>query len=468
MTMKNILVATLLLLLATSSFAGAHLIIRNTNLPGVGFNDPTPATPIAGNAGTTIGQQRLNVFQRAADIWGALLDSKVDILVDSSFSSLDCSATSGILGQASAVKNFRNFDNAPQQNVWYPAALANAIAGRDLDTTTFDIQAEFNSDLDTPSCLGGRGWYYGFDTDHGTKEDLLPVVLHELGHGLGFAGVTNGTTGAMTSNIPSVFEQNMLDKTSGLHWSQMTNGQRLISSTNDQNVVWDGASTTAAAIKFLGGTPTLRISAPASLIKAYQINTAQFGPKVTVAGVNGTVAATAPIDGCTAITNGGAITGRIALIDRGTCNFTVKVKNAQLAGATAVIIADNVPSSIPPLGGDDATITIPTIGVSQTDGATIRAALASNVTALLFADASILAGADTAGHAKLYVPPTFAGGSSMYHFDVSASPNLLMEPNISSDLSSNSVDLTLNELIDIGWKVAIPAQGGRFAGRRGH
>ena len=466
--MKRLLIAipALLFSVTTSVFAGAHLIILNTNTAGVGFNDTTAATPVGGNTGTTLGQQRLNVFQRAADIWGALIDSKVDILVDASFASLDCGATTAVLGQANATKIFRNFDNAPQQNVWYPVALANAIAGRDLNSGAADIHAQFSSAIDTPSCFGGVGWYYGFDGNHGAKEDLIVVLLHELGHGLGFAGVTNGTTGVMSSNFPSVFEQHMLDATAGLHWNQMTNGQRVISSTNDQKVVWDGTSTTAAALKYLGGTPTLQISAPASLVKPYQINTAQFGPRITVAGVNGTVAAAVPNDGCTALTNAGAITGRIALIDRGptgaACNFTVKVKNAQLAGAIAVIIADNVADSIPGLGGNDSTITIPTVGISLTDGAAIRAALSSNVTALIFADSTLLAGADTAGHPKLYVPLTFADGSSMYHFDVSASPNLLMEPNISSDLSANSVDLTINELIDIGGGEQPPTRAAGF------
>ncbi len=470
--------AASLLLAATQTFAGAHIIIRNTNAAGVGFNDTTPVAPLPGNSGTTIGQQRLIVFQRAAAIWGSLLESKVDILVDASFANLTCDSSSAVLGQASASTIFRNFDGAPQQNVWYPAALADAISGKDLvnptkpitdPTSKAHITAQFSSSVDLPTCLSGSlAWYYGLDGNHGAKEDFLVVLLHELGHGLGFIGVTNGTTGAMSSNFPSVFEQHMFDSTAGLHWNQMTNAQRVTSSTNDQKVVWDGTSTTAAALKFLGGTPTLRISAPASLAKTYQINTAGFGPKVTVAGVNGTVAATQPIDGCAAITSGGLISGRIALIDRGTCNFTVKVKNAQLAGATAVIIADNVPASIPPLGGTDDTISIPTIGVSQTDGAAIRAALGSNVTALIFADSSLLAGADTSGHPKLYVPTTFADGSSMYHFDVSASPNLLMEPNISSDLPSNSVDLTLNEMLDIGWTLATQTPNGRIAGRRGH
>jgi len=469
MTLKSVVTALLLLLLANGSFAKAHLIIQNTNAAAVGFNDSTPATPVAGNAGTTIGQQRLIVFQRAADIWGTLLDSKVDIIVDASFSNLDCNSTSGVLGQAFAMGLVRNFDNAPQQNVSYPVALANAIAGRDLISGTADIHAEFNSLLDTPTCLGGRGWYYGLDGNAGAKEDLLVVLLHELGHGLGFSGVTNGTTGAMSSNVPSVFEQHMLDLTSGLHWSQMTNGQRITSSTNDQNVVWDGTSTTAAALKFLGGTPTFRISAPASVAKTYSINAAGFGPHITVSGVNGNVAAVLPADGCSAITNGSAIIGRIALIDRGGCTFVTKANNAQLAGATAVIIANNTSGPIAP--GDDGSgivINIPVIGITQADGAAIRAALTSTVTGFLFVDPAILAGADASGHPKLYVPTTFSNGSSMYHFDVSASPNLLMEPNISSDLPPNSVDLTLNQLLDIGWKLAVPTQGGRFAGRRGH
>ncbi len=200
--MKKLLISALLCLAATSVFANAHLIIRNTNLAGVGFNDTTAAAPVGGNAGTTLGQQRLAVFQRAADIWGSLIESKVDIPVDASFASLDCGATSAVLGQASATKILRNFDNAPQQNVWYPVALASAIAGRDLNAGAAHIQAQFNSQIDSPTCLGGVGWYYGFDSNHGSKEDLLVVLLHELGHGLGFAGVTNAS-GVMSSNFPS-------------------------------------------------------------------------------------------------------------------------------------------------------------------------------------------------------------------------------------------------------------------------
>ena len=61
---------------------GATFIINNLDGPGEGFNDPTPATPVGGNPGTTLGQQRLNAFQRAAEIWGGALESDVPISIE--------------------------------------------------------------------------------------------------------------------------------------------------------------------------------------------------------------------------------------------------------------------------------------------------------------------------------------------------------------------------------------------------
>jgi len=82
---------------------------------------------------------------------------------------------------------------------------------------------------------------------------------------------------------------------------------------------------------------------------------------------------TAPAsDGCQAAENGAALAGKIAIIDRGACYFTEKVKHAQNAGAIAVIIANNQGEDDPaPMGGSDPTITIPSIGISLNDGITI-------------------------------------------------------------------------------------------------
>ncbi|PYQ20665.1 MAG: hypothetical protein DMF79_09870, partial [Acidobacteria bacterium] len=92
-------------------------------------------------------------------------------------------------------------------------------------------------------------------------------------------------------------------------------------------------------------------------------------------------------DACTALTNGAAMLGKIALIDRGTCNFNVKVQNAQAAGAIGAIVANNVPGDpgLTAMTGSGITITIPSVFISQADGAAIKAQLASGVNASLAA-----------------------------------------------------------------------------------
>ena len=66
--------------------------------------------------------------------------------------------------------------------------------------------------------------------------------------------------------------------------------------------------------------------------------------------------------------DGRAVAGRIALLDRGTCGFVVKAKNAQNAGAIAVVIADNVAGSPPPgMAGVDPTVVIPAVRITLAD-----------------------------------------------------------------------------------------------------
>ena len=72
-------------------------------------------------------------------------------------------------------------------------------------------------------------------------------------------------------------------------------------------------------------------------------------------------------DGCSPLTNAAAVDGNIAVVDRGTCGFAVKVKNAQNAGAIGVIVVNNVPGDPGAMGGSDPTITIPSVQVSQAE-----------------------------------------------------------------------------------------------------
>src|ERR1041384_68720 len=85
-------------ILLISSFASATTIqINNVDGANQGFNDPTPVAPVGGNAGTTVGAQRLNVFNAAAAVWAGTLNSSVTIIIQSTFEDrgfTPCTATS--------------------------------------------------------------------------------------------------------------------------------------------------------------------------------------------------------------------------------------------------------------------------------------------------------------------------------------------------------------------------------------
>ena len=87
-------------------------------------------------------------------------------------------------------------------------------------------------------------------------------------------------------------------------------------------------------------------------------------------------------DACTAAVNGAALAGKIAIVNRGTCAFTVKVKAAQDAGAIGVIVVNNTstPPVLPGMGGTDATVKIPNLGVTLAEGNNLYAALEAGKT----------------------------------------------------------------------------------------
>src|SRR5690349_23105160 len=94
----------------TPAAASAHITVVNVDGPNEGFNDPTPAAPVGGNPGTTVGQQRLIAFQYAADVWGSILDSSVPIYIQSAFDPLPCTETSAVLGSAGTIQAWGNFE----------------------------------------------------------------------------------------------------------------------------------------------------------------------------------------------------------------------------------------------------------------------------------------------------------------------------------------------------------------------
>lgn len=160
-----------------------------------------------------------------------------------------------------------------------------------------------------------------------------------------------------------------------------------------QTALMTSAATAQAANQVHG----VRVNSPDSLFGVYPLAPAEFGPPLPVSGLTADVVVAqdaanpdgpATTDGCSPLSNAAAIHGKIALIDRGTCTFLTKVRNAQHAGAVAVLVVNNEsgpPVSMPLPGGDDGVdITIPAIMVGQEDGTTFKQA-ASTINATLTA-----------------------------------------------------------------------------------
>ena len=190
--------ALCLALAAVSSASAAQLVLVSGDVgTGLGLEDPTPKAPEGLNPGTTLGEQRTLAYLFAADLWGSVLESDATVYVGASFQPLACTPTSGTLGSAGTTFVFTDFAPGVVPNTWYSSALADSLAGSDLNPGFIDINSRFNGDIGVnPNCLTGSDWYYGLDGNTPTgKINFLNVVMHEIGHGLGFQGFTNSAGG---------------------------------------------------------------------------------------------------------------------------------------------------------------------------------------------------------------------------------------------------------------------------------
>ncbi len=306
-----------------------------------GFWDPTPVAPVGGNPGTTLGEQRLIVFETAARIWGSWIGSDVEIRVRAQFDDMGGCA---VLGSTGATNVWRDFPNAPHPGTWYPNALADALAGYDLLPVQPDMNSTFNSRIDTAACAGSS-FYYGLDNNAaGNQFDLLVVILHETAHGLGFAGYTNLQTGEQFAGFPDLFSWNLHDLTLNMDWNDMSNGERLASITNTRGLVWTGASAAAGLPEDLKRPYAMEVeaTAPPPVVGVYPAQAALFSgfPPMEMPGeielVNDGTAN--PNLGCNPLV--GFTPGMIAMVDRGSCEFGVKMQNAENAGAAAAIVVN--------------------------------------------------------------------------------------------------------------------------------
>jgi MYXO-CTERM domain-containing protein len=438
--------------------AKATFVVNNLDPPGVGFNDPTPANPVGGNSGTTLGQQRQIAFKYAADIWGKALEGPVPIVIDAMFAPLDCSGGLITLGHARA-KTLRaslpgNVIPGLPLNVLYPQPLADQLAGRDLDPGLADIEATFNGGLN--DCDPNIDWYYGLDANAGPLSDLIEVVVHELGHGLGFSSGVDLGSGALNIGIPDTFSSHIYDNAMGMAWLDMTAAQRLASMRNVRHLVWNGTNAIRAAAQVLSkGAPTIAVQ-PAVSTFAGNLGEMNFGPllKDVPTTLTGPLVIGSAITGCIPITP--SKPGAIFMFPGDSpCSPLNQVDYATRAGAIAVLLSDrngfSPPSSmeLPPDQLQILPTTIPAVAVSVSDGMALQNNGAT-VTITLGADKTRLTGADAMGRPYLYASDPIRPGSTVSHWDPLARPDLIQEPE-SGYNHPHDVTMETALMHDIGW-----------------
>ncbi|MGB0172180.1 MAG: IPT/TIG domain-containing protein, partial [Flavobacteriales bacterium] len=190
-------------------------------------------------------------FQYAVDIWSGLLTSNVTIAIDAVWEDLP-GLTLGSAGATTAY--ILDGSTLPLDGGIYPVALANSLLGYDINEATAEISASFDS---------GSPWYFGTDGAPPPDQiDFVSVVLHEIGHGLGFAGsatyVGDGTGGYLNGATLFAFDHYVELGTGEPLEILVSDGAAFEAALTSDDLFWNGANALSA------GDGTVKMYAPAA------------------------------------------------------------------------------------------------------------------------------------------------------------------------------------------------------------
>jgi hypothetical protein len=239
---------------------------------GTGFND------------ATYGAARRNALEAVGDIWGNLLNSSYageTVNVHAVFTPQGGTKDSAPLASAAPTQWWVATNGVVAAETAYADALTNHLVGGDISTTDssaspIEIDVQVNSDFGSANVLPGYSFYYGTDGHPGSKQvDFESVVLHELGHGLGFLSEFNQNgsyrlTDGSGKGIPTIFDQFLSLGDPNQPGSQpivsLNQTERANAFVSD-DLYWDGANGIAA-----GGGNAPKISAPTTFVTGSSLN----------------------------------------------------------------------------------------------------------------------------------------------------------------------------------------------------
>ena len=144
------------------------------------------------------------VVETAFGIWDKILISPIPIHIDVHWEALN----TGTLASAGSDRVFKNFNNAPFRDVWYPSALADALSGKSVNDTRPDIVLRINRDA---------AWNLDYSGMHNYRYyDMLSVIIHEIAHGIGFMSSFEASGDARLKwgiqNNPFIYDYFMIDE----------------------------------------------------------------------------------------------------------------------------------------------------------------------------------------------------------------------------------------------------------------
>ncbi|CUS03509.2 Thermolysin metallopeptidase [Candidatus Promineifilum breve] len=250
--------------------------------------------------------------------------------------------------------------NVDQQNIVNASGHSYAFFSNAFGRDSFDdLGAEMRSINGAPISCPNATWN-GSTTNYCPGVTADDVVAHEWGH-----AYTQYTHGLIYQWQPGALNESYSDI-----WGET------VDLLNGMGTDSPAPARTANSCSAFAVAPIVRVNSPAGIAGDYAAGGAAFGSPVPLAGLTGDVVLVtngSPVrnDACTTVTNGPAVSGKIALMNDGACSFTTQVKNAQSKGAIGVIVAglDNV---LGIMGGTDATITIPAVYVTKATGDLIK------------------------------------------------------------------------------------------------